>query len=123
MKMTAVIMAGGRGERFWPMSRKQHPKQFLSLTGEGETMIQLTVKRLQPLIEAEDIYIVTNRDYVELVEKQLPQLPKENILAEPAARNTAPCIALAAAVIAHKYEDAVMCVLPSDHLIKYTAMF
>lgn len=116
-------MAGGRGERFWPMSRKQHPKQFLSLTEDGKTMIQLTVERLMPLIAMEDIYIVTNRDYVGLVREQLPGLPEENILAEPMARNTAPCIALAAAVVAHKYEDAVMYVLPSDHLIKYTAMF
>ncbi len=116
-------MAGGRGERLWPMSRQQRPKQFLSLTGGEKTMIQLTVERLQPLIELEDIYIVTNQSYRELVKEQLPGLPAENILAEPMARNTAPCIALAAAAIANKYEDALMCVLPSDHLIKYTAMF
>lgn len=123
MKTTAVIMAGGRGERFWPMSRMHYPKQFLSLTGGGKTMIQLTVERLSPMVEMEDIYIVTNQDYVELVKEQLPGIPHSNILAEPAARNTAPCIALAAAVISRKYEEALMLVLPSDHLIKYTEMF
>ena len=117
MKTTAVIMAGGRGERFWPKSRNNRPKQFLSLTSDGETMIQKTVKRLLPLVDMEDIYIVTNAAYTELVLDQLPDLPKENILAEPCARNTAPCIAFAAAVIKQKYDDAVMLVLPSDHLI------
>ena len=117
MKITAVIMAGGRGERFWPKSRNSCPKQFLSLTSDGETMIQKTVRRLLPLIEISDIYIVTNAAYISLVEDQLPDIPRENILAEPAARNTAPCIAFAAAVINKKYEDAIMMVLPSDHLI------
>ncbi len=117
MKTTAVIMAGGRGERFWPKSRNSCPKQFLSLTADGDTMIQKTVKRLLPLVDISDIYIVTNAAYTSLVSEQLPDIPKENILAEPAARNTAPCIAFAAAVINKKYDDAVMMVLPSDHLI------
>ncbi|MDO4863900.1 MAG: mannose-1-phosphate guanylyltransferase [Ruminococcus sp.] len=117
MKITAVIMAGGRGERFWPKSRNSRPKQFLSLTSDGETMIQKTVRRLLPLVEMSDIYIVTNAAYTPLVEEQLPDIPKENILSEPAARNTAPCIAFAAAVINRKYDDAIMMVLPSDHLI------
>lgn len=117
MKTTAVIMAGGRGERFWPKSRNSRPKQFLSLTADGETMIQKTVKRLLPVVDMEDIFIVTNASYRHLVREQLPEIPEENILAEPAARNTAPCIAFAAAVIGRKYEDAVMMVLPSDHLI------
>ncbi len=117
MKTTAVIMAGGRGERFWPKSRVSRPKQFLSLTADGETMIQKTVKRLLPLVAEEDIYISTNEMYRHLAEEQLPNIPKENILCEPAPRNTAPCIAFAAAVINRKYEDAVMIVLPSDHLI------
>ena len=123
MKTTALIMAGGRGERFWPRSRKHLPKQFLSLTGDGRTMIQLTVERILPLVDMEDIFIATNKDYKELVKKQLPKLPEENILCEPVGRNTAPCIGLGAMHIAKKYEDALMMVLPSDHLIKYNSMF
>lgn len=123
MKKTALIMAGGRGERFWPKSRKNLPKQFLSLTGDGKTMIQLTVERILPLVDMQDIYIATNRSYKALVRQQLPELPEENILCEPIAKNTAPCIGLGAMHIAKKYEDAVMFVLPSDHLIKYNAMY
>lgn len=123
MKRTALIMAGGRGERFWPRSRKTMPKQFLSLTGDGRSMIQLTVERILPIVELSDIYIVTNRDYKELVKQQLPEIPEENILCEPIGRNTAPCIGLGAVHIAKRYEDAVMFVLPSDHLIKYNSMF
>lgn len=124
MKTTAVIMAGGSGERFWPQSRSARPKQFLSLTSDGETMIQKTIGRLAPLVDKEDIFIVTNRKYIGLVKEQLPDIPAENILAEPAARNTAPCIGLAAGIIAKKYgEDTVMLVLPSDHLIKFNSMF
>ncbi len=123
MKKTALIMAGGRGERFWPKSRKNSPKQFLSLTDDGKTMIQLTVERILPLVAMEDIFIVTNRDYKDLVREQLPKLPEENILCEPAGRNTAPCIGLGAAHIEKRYGDAVMFVLPSDHLIKYNSIF
>lgn len=123
MKRTAVIMAGGKGERFWPKSRNDLPKQFLSLTGEGKTMIQLTVDRLLPMISIEDIYIVTNQAYVGIVVEQLPDVPKENILAEPMARNTAPAIGLAAVLIEKKYGDAMMIVLPSDHLIKQPIIF
>lgn len=123
MTKTALIMAGGRGERFWPKSRKNLPKQFLSLTDDGKTMIQLTVERILPLVKSEDIYIATNRDYKELVRRQLPNLPEENILCEPVGKNTAPCIGLGAAHMAKKYGDAVMMVLPSDHLIKYNSIF
>ncbi|WFR56306.1 mannose-1-phosphate guanylyltransferase [Anaerocolumna sp. AGMB13025] len=123
MKTTALIMAGGRGERFWPKSRKNLPKQFLSLTGDGKTMIQLTIERILPLVAMEDIYISTNKDYKSLVLEQLPNIPKENILCEPYSRNTAPCIGLGAVHIANKYDDAIMLVLPSDHLIKYNSMF
>lgn len=123
MKVTALIMAGGRGERFWPKSRKNMPKQFLSLTDDGKTMIQLTVERILPLVDLDDIYVCTNRDYKSLVLEQLPSIPKENILYEPISRNTAPCIGLGAIHIMRKYDDAVMVVLPSDHLIKYSSMF
>lgn len=123
MKKTALIMAGGRGERFWPKSRKRMPKQFLSLTDDGKTMIQHTVERILPLVDLEDVYIVTNRDYLPLVQEQLPDLPQQNILCEPIGRNTAPCIGLGAMHISRKYNDAVMFVLPSDHLIKYNKIF
>ena len=123
MKITAVIMAGGRGERFWPKSRNNCPKQFLSLTADKETMIQKTVKRLGKIVNSEDVFVVTNAAYREIVETQLPQIPKENILSEPCARNTAPCIAFAAAVIEKKYGDAIMLVLPSDHLIGYENIY
>lgn len=123
MKKTVLIMAGGRGERFWPKSRKNLPKQFLSLTDDGKSMIQLTVERVLPLVAMEDIYISTNRDYKELVRKQLPEIPEKNILCEPVGKNTAPCIGLGAVHMAKKYGDAVMIVLPSDHLIKYTSIF
>lgn len=123
MNTTALIMAGGRGERFWPKSRKNMPKQFLSLTDDGKTMIQLTVERISPLVKLEDVYIATNRDYKKLVLDQLPGLPEENVLCEPIGRNTAPCIGLGAVHIAKKYDDAMMFVLPSDHLIKFNKMF
>ena len=123
MKKTVLIMAGGRGERFWPKSRRNLPKQFLSLTDDGVTMIQHTVNRILPLVDVNDIFISTNEEYIGLVREQLANIPKENILCEPVSKNTAPCIALAAGHIQHKYDDAVMIVLPSDHLIKNNEMF
>lgn len=123
MKKTALIMAGGRGERFWPRSRQNKPKQFLSLTDDGKTMLQLTVERILPLVDIEDIFVVTNRGYWKLVHDQLPELSEENILCEPVGKNTAPCIGLGAVHIAKKYQDAVMIVLPSDHLIKCVSLF
>ena len=123
MKKTALIMAGGKGERFWPRSRVNFPKQFLSLTDDGKTMIQLTVERISPLVDIKDVYIATNANYRELVKEQLPGIPEENILCEPIGRNTAPCIGLGAVHVASKYDDAVMIVLPSDHLIKHNDIF
>lgn len=123
MKRAALIMAGGRGERFWPKSRRSMPKQFLSLTDDGKTMIQLTVERILPVVNMADIYIATNREYRTLVQEQLPGIPEENILCEPVGRNTAPCIGLGAVHMERKYGDAVMIVLPSDHLIQYNAIF
>lgn len=123
MKTTALIMAGGKGERFWPKSRLNLPKQFLSLTDDGKTMIQLTVERISPIVDIKDVYIATNKNYKELVKQQLPGIPEENILCEPIGRNTAPCIGLGAVHISKKYDDAVMVVLPSDHLIKNNEVF
>lgn len=123
MKHVAVIMAGGKGERFWPLSRAARPKQFLSLTGGGQTMIQLTVERLLPLVAPEDLYVVTGEKYRALAAQQLPMLPGGNILCEPQGKNTAPCVALAAGVLAAKYEDAVVYLLASDHIVQNHALF
>lgn len=123
MKKTAIIMAGGKGERFWPKSRLNLPKQFLSLTDDGKTMIQKTVERISSIVDITDVYIATNANYRDLVKQQLTGIPEENILCEPVGRNTAPCIGLGAAHIAKKYDDADMIVLASDHLIKNTEVF
>ena len=119
MKTTALILAGGKGERFWPGSRTSHPKQFLCLTGDGKTMIRHTVERILPIVDMEDIYVSTNERYRQLVYEQLPELPKENVICEPVGRNTAPGIGLGAVYMRRKYGDAVMLVLPSDHQIAY----
>ncbi|MCA9135761.1 MAG: mannose-1-phosphate guanylyltransferase [Planctomycetales bacterium] len=112
----AVIMAGGSGTRFWPASRNMRPKQLLALSGD-RTMIQSTSDRLAGLVPLERQLIVTNRVLVEPIAEQLPMLPKENLVGEPAKRDTAPCIGLAAALIASKDPDAIMAVMPSDHVI------
>lgn len=114
--LTALIMAGGKGTRFWPLSTEEKPKQFLNLIGE-ETMIQMTVNRIKPIIPIERIFICTGEMYVDLVKEQLPELPERNIIVEPQGRNTAPCIALSAMVIDRYYKSDNMVVLPSDHLI------
>ena len=113
----AVIMAGGVGSRFWPKSRERSPKQFLEIVGSG-TMIQNTVTRIQSIVPAMNTFVVTNKLQEELTYKQLPFIPKENILIEPVGRNTAPCIGLAASLI-HKIDPkAIMIVLPADHVIR-----
>lgn len=114
--LTALIMAGGKGTRFWPLSTEEKPKQFLNLIGE-ETMIQMTVNRIKPIIPIERIFVCTGEMYVDLVKEQLPELPERNIIVEPEGRNTAPCIALSAMVIDRYYKNSNMVVLPSDHLI------
>jgi len=119
----AVIMAGGIGSRFWPMSTAEHPKQFLDILGTGKTLIQQTVDRFKKTVPAENILIVTNVQYKDLVLEQLPQLKEEQVLCEPARRNTAPCIAYAAYKIKKENPDAVMIVAPSDHLILDQAEF
>lgn len=113
----SVIMAGGIGSRFWPVSTSEFPKQFHDILGTGETLIQQTFRRLLKLSKPEHILVVTHRNYVELVKEQLPDLPKENIIAEPARRNTAPCITYAAYRIRANDPTAVMLVAPADHLI------
>src|ERR1700741_1364625 len=112
-----VIMAGGIGSRFWPMSRQNHPKQFIDILGTGETLLQATYRRIQSLFPPENVLVVTNEDYVNLVADQLPAIPKENILAEPMRKNTAPCIAYAAYKIRKRDPNAVMLVTPADHLV------
>ncbi|WBW98657.1 mannose-1-phosphate guanylyltransferase [Oceanirhabdus sp. W0125-5] len=115
--LCALIMAGGKGSRLSPLSTEAKPKQFLKLFGD-RTMIQMTVDRVLPLIPIEKVFVVTVKKYVSLVEEQLPDLPKENIIIEPYRKNTAPCIALSAFHINKKYPNATMAVLPADHLIK-----
>ena len=123
MRVTALIMAGGRGERFWPMSRKGMPKQFLSLAGNNRTMIRETVDRILPLVRAEDIRVATGLEYREMVLEQLPEIPARNVLTESVPRSTAPCIGLGALTVCREYGDAVMIVLPSDHLIRQNGLF
>lgn len=110
-------MAGGIGSRFWPYSRTSRPKQFLDILGMGRTLIQQTVDRFSKIIPAENIYIVTNKMYKDIVISQVPNIPVENILLEPYRRNTAPCIAYANAKITLSNPDANIVVAPSDHLI------
>jgi len=112
-----VIMAGGVGSRFWPKSRERTPKQLLEIFGSG-SMIQNTITRIQPLVPHANTFIVTNALQYDAVVNQLPSVPKENILTEPVGRNTAPCIGLAASWIERIDPDAIMVVLPADHLIK-----
>lgn len=112
----ALIMAGGKGTRFWPKSTEEKPKQFLSLI-EEKTMLQMTVDRVKKIIPIEKIFIVTCSRYVTLVKGQIPILPKRNIIVEPVGRNTAPCILLASLYIKQIYKDANITVLPSDHII------
>lgn len=118
MKQVAVIMAGGSGTRLWPLSNKQTPKQFLKLTDNNKTMIQLTTERIKKLIDEEDIFIVTTKEYASIVYEQLPNIPKENIVVQPLNRNTAPCIAYVSKLIEKKYGEANVVVLASDHNIK-----
>lgn len=120
--IVALIMAGGRGKRFWPLSTDEKPKQFLNLIGK-ETMIQMTVNRIRKIIPEERIFIGTGKCYESLAKEQLPDIPDENFILEPIGRNTAPCIALAALIIKRYYNDATMLVLPSDHLIEDTDKF
>jgi mannose-1-phosphate guanylyltransferase len=113
----AVIMAGGVGTRFWPRSREKFPKHLLQIIGK-DTMIQSTVRRLEPLVSSRDVFVVTNRLQKTPLVKQIPHVPEENIILEPVGRNTAPCIGLAALHVRRMDPEAVMVVLPADHIIR-----
>lgn len=117
MTITCVLMAGGKGERFWPKSRTNLPKQFLNISG-NKSMIQQSITRLEKLVDISQIFVVTNGLYAELIKAQIPHLPHENIIIEPVGRNTAPCIGLASIIIEERFPDSTMIVLPSDHIIE-----
>lgn len=118
-----VIMAGGVGSRFWPYSRNDHPKQFLDVMGIGSSLLQLTYQRFIQICPPENIYVVTSKDYYRLVKEQLPDMTDDQILLEPARKNTAPCIAYASHKIAKKDPEATMVVTPSDHAILKEKIF
>ncbi len=114
--MKALIMAGGQGTRFWPLSLEDRPKQFLHLTG-SRSMLQQTIDRLAPLMEPSDVFVVASGRYVSEIERQLPELEVDQVIVEPAPRNTAPCIALSLMEIRNRYPDEIITVLPADHTI------
>ena len=118
-----VIMAGGVGSRFWPMSTAETPKQFIDVLGVGKSLLQLTVERFADLVQPENIWVVTNMKYADIVKEQLPTMPEGNILCEPCRRNTAPCIAYVSWRIKSKDPKANIVVTPSDHIITDTAEF
>ncbi len=112
-----VIMAGGVGSRFWPMSTAEKPKQFIDVMGIGKSLLQLTVERFQGIVDAKNIWVVTNKNYADTVAEQLPDMPQDHILCEPCRRNTAPCIAYVSWRIKSKDPKANIVVTPSDHIV------
>ena len=112
-----VIMAGGVGSRFWPMSTAEHPKQFIDVLGVGRTLLQLTVDRFDTIIPPENVWVVTNQKYADIVSEQLPDIPRNHILCEPCRRNTAPCIAYVSWRIKSTDPKANIVVTPSDHIV------
>jgi mannose-1-phosphate guanylyltransferase len=112
-----AIMAGGIGSRFWPVSRVGHPKQFLDILGTGKTLIKQTYDRFARLVPAENIYIVTANEYLDITKEQLPDLPSENIIGEPFRKNTAPCIAYISFKLQRLNPEASLIIAPADHLI------
>lgn len=119
----AVIMAGGVGSRFWPVSRETFPKQFHDMLGTGQSLLQSTFERLKQQVPEQNILILTNSKYIDLVQEQLPQIKLENIVLEPAMRNTAPCILLAALKVQKKNPEAIMIVAPSDSYVENNDQF
>lgn len=117
MQNHVVIMAGGIGSRFWPMSVPEYPKQFIDVMGVGKSLIQLTAERFEGVCPKENFWVVTSEKYVGIVKEQLPEIPAQHILAEPEARNTAPCIAYACWKIKKQYPKANIVVTPSDALV------
>ena len=118
-----VIMAGGIGSRFWPMSTPEYPKQFIDVMGVGKSLLQLTVLRFLPICPIQNFWVVTSEKYIDIVKEQLPEIPLSNILAEPEARNTAPCIGYACWKIQKKYTNSNIVVTPSDALVVDTLEF
>lgn len=118
-----VIMAGGVGSRFWPISRSSMPKQFLDITGSGRTFLQETFDRFSKILPVENIFVVTGKVYKDIVLRQLPGIPPQNVFLEPYGRNTAPCIAYALFKLLAKDPDSTMVVAPSDHWIKEDDIF
>lgn len=118
-----VIMAGGVGSRFWPMSTEERPKQFIDVLGTGRSLMQLTYERFEGICLPDNIWVVTNQRYFDIVREQLPDIPAENILCEPCRRNTAPCIAYVSWRIKSKNPNANVVVTPSDHVVLDTAEF
>ena len=112
-----VIMAGGVGSRFWPMSTPERPKQFIDVMGTGRTFLQQTVDRFEGVVPSENVWVVTSAAYADMVHEQLPQVPQQQVLLEPCRRNTAPCIAYVAWRIKSQDPKANMVVSPSDHLV------
>ena len=119
----AIIMAGGTGTRFWPYSRTNKPKQFLDVLGTGRTLLQMTFDRFAKFVDPKNIYVVSNGLYEELIKQQLPELSSDQVLLEPAKRNTAPCIAYASYKIRQKEEDAILIFTPADHAIFHEDKF
>ncbi len=119
----AVIMAGGIGTRFWPLSNSKRPKQFIDILGTGKTLLQQTFYRLKQVCPIENILVVTGQNFYNLVKEQIPEIPDNNILTEPFRRNTAPCIAYAAYKIKSRCENANIIVAPSDHIILDEKLF
>jgi mannose-1-phosphate guanylyltransferase len=122
MERYVIVLAGGRGERFWPVSREQTPKQFLKLLGE-RSFLQQTVDRVEQLVPSENVLVITNAAHVGEVRKQLPKLPRANVVGEPVGRDTCAAVTLGAAVVGARSTTAVMAVLPADHMISEVPKF
>ena len=118
-----IIMAGGVGSRFWPMSTPEMPKQFIDVLGVGKSLLQLTVERFMGVVPTENVWVVTSKRYKDIVRAQLPQVPEEQVLLEPCMRNTAPCIAYVTYKIRQRHGDANLVFSPADHLVLDTEKF